>query len=539
MFYWRSAGLLAALLVLLPLCAAAQAPREPAAAVPTVIGAGPGVDTREQQGAPVSAAGPSQAAAEGAQNDAASAQNGPKPSPPVEKPPVAAGTADHASDPTPSSPHERATDPQENPGDAAIQPAAKSVAPREAAPVAQPLDIPPSRDTDPGPEQQAAEPAPPELPRRPEDINVTVATWQSAYNEAQKRAMLEPFGADTGYKLTVESHGGDFSELDAARLANSGWDLIELDMQTAARGCDEGWLAPIKPADLPESVEGDPAEADYLPGGLMPCAAASAAWSAVAIFDSRAAFDAQPSSIAALFDLPRFPGKRALPRRAPYLLEFALMADGVPPEQVYDVLATGAGQDRAFAKLSSIRHAIVWWSDPAAALDLFPAGAPDSAEDVVMGIAFNGRVFTDVVRRRGALRTLWDGHIHQFNYWAVPKSAPEPDTVRKLLSYVSMPERQARLTRWFPYGPPRRSALPLVGQHAEIDLDMAAFVPTMPRNMERTLRFDPAWWQTHGASLKQRFAKWLALPAPSAPANQFIPPTPVKAERVQPAMTVQ
>ncbi len=538
MLYWRSAGLLAALIVLLPLCAAAQEPSEPTAAVSPAIGAGPGVDTREQQDPPRAAARPSEAAG-GVRDDAASAQNAPEMSPSVEETPAVAGTADHTSDPAMPSAKESVTDPQEGPGHAAAQSADQADAPREAAPVAQPLEIAPSRETAPGPEQQTAEPAAPEVPRRPEDINITVATWQSAYNEAQKRAMLEPFGADTGYNLSVESHDGDFSALDAARLASSGWDLIELDMQTAARGCDEGWLTLINPADLPDSVEGDPAEADYLPGGLMPCAAASAAWSAVAVFDSRAAFDAQPASIAALFDLPGFPGKRAFPRQAPYLLEFALMADGVPPEQVYDVLATAVGQDRAFAKLSSIRHAIVWWSEPAAALDLFSAGAPASSEDVVMGIAFNGRVFTDVVRRRGALRILWDGHIHQFNYWAVPKSAPEPDTVRKLLSYVSMPERQARLTRWFPYGPPRRSALPLVGQHAEIDLDMAAFVPTMPRNMERTLRFDPAWWQMHGAALKQRFAQWLALPAPRAPANQFIPPVPKKAERVQPVMTVQ
>ena len=37
-------------------------------------------------------------------------------------------------------------------------------------------------------------------------------------------------------------------------------------------------------------------------------------------------------------------------KRAQINLEWALLADGVPANQVYDLLKTSAGQDRAFAK---------------------------------------------------------------------------------------------------------------------------------------------------------------------------------------------
>ena len=54
-----------------------------------------------------------------------------------------------------------------------------------------------------------------------------------------------------------------------------------------------------------------------------------------------------------LFDLQKFPGKRAL-RKNPFVnLEWALIADGVPTEDVYKVLGTPEGVDRAFAKLDT------------------------------------------------------------------------------------------------------------------------------------------------------------------------------------------
>ena len=37
------------------------------------------------------------------------------------------------------------------------------------------------------------------------------------------------------------------------------------------------------------------------------------------------------------------------------------MADGVAPAEVYDVLRTEEGVDRAFAKLDEIKDDVIWW----------------------------------------------------------------------------------------------------------------------------------------------------------------------------------
>jgi len=365
----------------------------------------------------------------------------------------------------------------------------------------------------------------------PSDTVLRIATWDSAYNKAQQRALFRTFEAETGTELDVASHGGDLQSITAAKVRARQWDLIELDAQTAQRGCDEGWLSEISAGDLPPSVEGDPPRADYLPGAVMRCAVGSAAWSSVVVYDRRADFDTAPDRLEDLFDLERFPGQRALPRQAPYLLEAALMAEGVAPANVYEVLATRSGQDRAFAKLSAIRHAIVWWDSAADALATFPARKPSGLENVVMGMAFNGRIFTSAVREQPSLRIVWNGQMYRFNYWAIPESTSNRQAALDLLRHVSVPERQARVAQMFPYGPARRSALPLVGRHAEIEIDMADFVPTVPRHMEGALRFNAAWWAERGGPIKTRFADWLARPTPRVPLNQLVPPVPEKARR--------
>src|SRR5690606_39362013 len=71
--------------------------------------------------------------------------------------------------------------------------------------------------------------------------------------------------------------------------------------------------------------------------------------------------DTRPASIQDFFDTKKIPGKRAMRKRPQVNMEWALLADGVPPAQVYDVLATPEGQQRAFDKLDSIRKDLVWF----------------------------------------------------------------------------------------------------------------------------------------------------------------------------------
>ena len=71
-----------------------------------------------------------------------------------------------------------------------------------------------------------------------------------------------------------------------------------------------------------------------------------------------------------------FPGKRGLKKEPNVNLEWALLADGVPPEKVYEVLGTPQGLERAFKKLDTIKGSIVWWQAGAQAPQLLADGEP-------------------------------------------------------------------------------------------------------------------------------------------------------------------
>lgn len=122
-----------------------------------------------------------------------------------------------------------------------------------------------------------------------------------------------------------------------------------------ARACDEGML---------EEFTNDPAIAsaapDLLQGAVQPCGVGFFVWSTVLAYNADK-LKTSPTGWADFWDLEKFPGKRGLRKGAMYTLEFALMADGVAPKEVYKVLATREGQDRAFRKLDQIKPSIQWW----------------------------------------------------------------------------------------------------------------------------------------------------------------------------------
>ncbi|MGO8227213.1 extracellular solute-binding protein, partial [Rhizobium ruizarguesonis] len=60
-------------------------------------------------------------------------------------------------------------------------------------------------------------------------------------------------------------------------------------------------------------------------------------------------------SWADFWDVTTFPCPRAMRKTSNHTLEFALIADGVSKNDVYNVLATSEGVDREFAKMDQIK----------------------------------------------------------------------------------------------------------------------------------------------------------------------------------------
>ena len=205
-----------------------------------------------------------------------------------------------------------------------------------------------------------------------------------------------------------------------------------------------------------------------------------------------------PTTVADLFDLKKFPGKRGMRKSPAQNLEWALIADGVVPADVYKVLGTPAGVDRAFKKLDTIKSGIVWWDAGAQAPQLLAGGA------VVMTPAYNGRIENAIDKDGKPFKIVWNGQILEYDLIAIPKGAKNIDLAYKFLAYISAPENNARLASYIAYGPVRKDAAPFVPAPA------LAKLPNAPDHATSYLVADPEFWGDHGPDLVKRFNAWLA-----------------------------
>ena len=330
---------------------------------------------------------------------------------------------------------------------------------------------------------------------------VTVVTWGGAYEAAQRAAVFEPYTEATGVPVEVRRHAGGIEAL-RARAGSEGWDAVDMLESDAIAACDAGLLRAldhgvILGAPLREAAR------DFAPLELRPCSIPQNTYATVFAYDERAFPGVKPTRIEDFFDLERFPGKRAVEKRPGAILEWALMAEGVPPDQVTDLLSTERGLDLAFAKLDEIRGSILWWEEVDA-----PARMLREREAAIAS-GYNGRFFSAALD--GApLVIVWDGRIIGTEVWAVPATAPRDGRARDFLRHALSPEAMARLAARIPYGPARRSAFERIGLHVDGAIPMRDHLPNAPRPELRAIQTDSRWYARTRSLRQRRFEAWLA-----------------------------
>ncbi len=335
---------------------------------------------------------------------------------------------------------------------------------------------------------------------------VTVVSWGGAYTKSQVEAYHKPFIAGTGAKVVSEDYNGGLAEIKAqVEAGNVTWDIVDVELSDAVRACDEGLAEEIDMSSLPDGADGTPAADDFIAGTLdVPCAVPTIVWSTIFAYDSEKT-DRTPTTIANFFDLEKFPGKRGMRKSPKANLEMALMADGVGAGEVYDVLSTDEGVDRAFAMLDKIKDDVVWWEAGAQPPQLLADG------EVEMTTAYNGRIFNAVAAEDKPFEIVWDGQVWDLDLWIIPKGAKNKDAAMEFLKYSTSTQALADQASWISYGPTRQSSAPLVANYAtKPDLKMGPQMPTAPQNFGNALQNDFEFWADNQDELNERFNAWLA-----------------------------
>jgi len=336
--------------------------------------------------------------------------------------------------------------------------------------------------------------------------DVTVMSWGGAYGAAQTEAHLKPFTAATGIATVMVDSDNPATPIKAMVEANNVTiNVASLEYADAIRLCDEGALEVIDPAILPAGNDGTPAMDDFLPGAVTECAVSTDIWATIYAYDTtKFTGDTVPTTAADFFDTTKFPGKRGVRKGAKAVLEFALMADGVPAGEVYAALATPEGVDRAFAKLGTIKGDIVWWEAGAQPPQLLADG------EVVMATAYNGRIFNAQIAEGKPFQIVWDGQIYENEMYAIPKGAPNMEAAKQFIAYATSTDGLRQQAQWISYGPARKSALidPLIFNDGKTE--MAVHLPTYADNLKNALESNWEFWVDRDAELNERFNAWLA-----------------------------
>lgn len=319
---------------------------------------------------------------------------------------------------------------------------------------------------------------------------ISVMSFGGAYQDAQRKAVFSAYAEETGRSVSEQEYGGEIAKIKAMiDSGNTTIDVVDVDAPTLLQGCDEGIFETIDWEKIGPKSE-------WLAGTTSDCGVGTIVYATVLSYDEEKLAKA-PTKLADLFDLAGFPGKRGLWKNPATNLEFALLADGVPSQDVYALLSTPEGVDRAFAKLDTIKDQIVWWEAGAQAPQLLASG------EVTMTTAWNGRIFNANKEGR-TFGIVWDNQILDSNYWVIPKGAKDMEGSLAFIRFAVEPKVLAGIAKYIPYGPVRTTAA------AEVAPEDAKNLPTSPANLTTSLTLDNAFWADHGDEIRKRFTTWLS-----------------------------
>ncbi|MGA7973889.1 MAG: ABC transporter substrate-binding protein [Pseudolabrys sp.] len=349
------------------------------------------------------------------------------------------------------------------------------------------------------------------------DTTINLVSWGGAYQMSQIKGYQEPYTKKTGIKFNNIEKAGNGPALITAQeqSGNITWDIVDILQAPAARLSDQGLLQEIDyDKDLAPAPDGTPATKDFIEGslggdgkkgGFVP----EISYNTMFGYNKQAFPNGAPQSIKDVFDVKKFPGKRGLQKIPAGNLEWALYADGVPRDKIYDTLKTKAGVDRAFKKLDELKPHAIWWSQGAQPPQML------AQKDAVIASAYNGRIFNAIAADNQPLDFIWDGGLYEWDGWCIPAGLPK-DRLKLAMDFLKFSTNTESLlnqARYIAYSPSRKSSFKQMADltyYKNPKIKMMAYMPTSPEHLKVAIPKNAAFWSNYGPQLNQRFQAWLA-----------------------------
>ena len=333
----------------------------------------------------------------------------------------------------------------------------------------------------------------------PADVKAKVSgelVWHDASGGATTRAreetVIKDFAAETGVSVKGDFNS-DMTKFFAAMDSGASipWSFIEFPTKgDFIKARDAGYLQKLDPSVVDFSKIGEGSHDEYGVDVLR--------YGIVFTYNTDKFKDGDaPTSIADLYDMKRFPGKRCLFKYPQFggVLESALLADGVSKDQLYPL-----DLEKAFAKLDTIKAEILWWSNGDDAIRLLSSG------ECSMGIAWSGRVYGAVQNDKAPLAIKWENSLYSQAVYAVPVGAPNSEAGQAIIAhFVGDIDGQKSLVQQITY------TTDIVGlDPSSYGSDLAPWI-VAGENAKKAIEENAAYYAQHITEVVDRFNRWVAL----------------------------
>ncbi|MFD5341025.1 extracellular solute-binding protein [Streptomyces hawaiiensis] len=313
-----------------------------------------------------------------------------------------------------------------------------------------------------------------------------VRNFGGSYDEANRRAVYDPFTRETGIRIKVVNFGHE-QMLAQVKEGRPRFDVMDIDMSNLVLFEHEGASEPLDYGRLKNTRNAGIAQSLLTPNGV-----GKSYWASVLAYRTDAFGRRKPESWADFWSLGRFPGRRALQGEVDWPeLEFALLADGVPLERLYPL-----DVDRAFKVMDEIRGSVrMLWEYGAEPGELLTRGT------VTASSTWAGRL-QNLLGRGTPLAYEWNGARRQSNGYGIPKGAANPDAAYRLIDFALRPEVQAHMARLYPDGPVVPAA------YGYLTESTAAHLPSTPGHLLSGFDLDIEWWLENRDPVTRRWQEW-------------------------------
>ena len=310
---------------------------------------------------------------------------------------------------------------------------------------------------------------------------LTVMISGGAFADGNTGAYVKPFQEATGIKVNAVREQVSLAKMKlAVESGNVDFDVCYMPGQAVEIANRNGYLTPIDYSVFDQEELSGIAESGKKPFGV-----GSFHYAFILCINNKLyKGKTPPKTWSDFWDVENFPGARVLHTgddgaNGPW--EFALLADGVPIEELYPL-----DVERAYRSLDRIKpHIRKWWRVGSEAEQLF--------HDQIAHIGENYEGRANILRDQGhPINIEWNQGKLVASYWTIPKGAPNADLAQKFLAFAIRGEQQAILARMTGTAPSNSRAMNYLTE------EEARKLATHPGNRSKMFENNAEWYAQIG-----------------------------------------